>query len=304
MDGWRGGSRRRSACRQDGRRGVTVRQSGVSRWLRRPRWPSGRSLRTSILMRPDSRESSCRTEKDREPSRIVVGERLYPSTCSSSSNGKQSRRHPRKGPATIRFLEQAIRDLDGAPNWRRQETGRLSRFFGRRTTADVLRRLLRVSPGVLEFFWPQATRLRSTFTVTIVGRGFQAVTSRARGGRGGSERGEHHRFSTSGRTLEERRQQSTRAALQGRTVQARLGFETWWTNSRLELLLNRASTGGSSVLVIDQPEENLDNQTVVRTLVPCVNRREIVTPDRRQILTPYSRCLKRQESFPVSMISQ
>ena len=35
-----------------------------------------------------------------------------------------------------------------------------------------------------------------------------------------------------------------------------------------------------------------------------VNRREIVTPDRRQILTPYSRCLKRQESFPVSMISQ
>ena len=32
--------------------------------------------------------------------------------------------------------------------------------------------------------------------------------------------------------------------------------------------------------------------------------REIVTPDRRQILTPYSRCLKRQESFPVSMISQ
>ena len=37
---------------------------------------------------------------------------------------------------------------------------------------------------------------------------------------------------------------------------------------------------------------------------PSVNRREIVTPDRRQILTPYSRCLKRQESFPVSMISQ
>ena len=36
----------------------------------------------------------------------------------------------------------------------------------------------------------------------------------------------------------------------------------------------------------------------------AVNRREIVTPDRRQILTPYSRCLKRQESFPVSMISQ
>ena len=39
-------------------------------------------------------------------------------------------------------------------------------------------------------------------------------------------------------------------------------------------------------------------------LAEGVNRREIVTPDRRQILTPYSRCLKRQESFPVSMISQ
>ena len=36
----------------------------------------------------------------------------------------------------------------------------------------------------------------------------------------------------------------------------------------------------------------------------AVNRREIVTPDRRRIVTPYSRCLKRQESFPVSMISQ
>ena len=35
-----------------------------------------------------------------------------------------------------------------------------------------------------------------------------------------------------------------------------------------------------------------------------VNRREILTPDRRRMLTPYSRCLKRQESLPVSMISQ
>ena len=42
----------------------------------------------------------------------------------------------------------------------------------------------------------------------------------------------------------------------------------------------------------------------VHGIVQNVNRREIVTPDRRQILTPYSRCLKRQESFPVSMISQ
>ena len=45
--------------------------------------------------------------------------------------------------------------------------------------------------------------------------------------------------------------------------------------------------------------------TIVAGIVAvAVNRREIVTPDRRQILTPYSRCLKRQESFPVSMISQ
>ena len=47
------------------------------------------------------------------------------------------------------------------------------------------------------------------------------------------------------------------------------------------------------------------NQTAITaTAFVGVNRREIVTPDRRQILTPYSRCLKRQESFPVSMISQ
>jgi beta-phosphoglucomutase-like phosphatase (HAD superfamily) len=39
-----------------------------------------------------------------------------------------------------------------------------------------------------------------------------------------------------------------------------------------------------------------------------VNRRRILTPDRRGILTPlirdHSRCLNRQESLPVSMISQ
>jgi hypothetical protein len=35
-----------------------------------------------------------------------------------------------------------------------------------------------------------------------------------------------------------------------------------------------------------------------------VNRRRILTPDRRAILTPYSRCLKRQDSLPVSTISQ
>jgi len=35
-----------------------------------------------------------------------------------------------------------------------------------------------------------------------------------------------------------------------------------------------------------------------------VNRREILTPGRRPILTPYLRCLKRQDSLPVSMISQ
>ena len=46
------------------------------------------------------------------------------------------------------------------------------------------------------------------------------------------------------------------------------------------------------------------NRSRLLRRVLIVNRREIVTPDRRQILTPYSRCLKRQESFPVSMISQ
>ena len=55
-----------------------------------------------------------------------------------------------------------------------------------------------------------------------------------------------------------------------------------------------------------RPEGPMLLRVCRRTLATAliVNRREIVTPDRRQILTPYSRCLKRQESFPVSMISQ
>ena len=53
--------------------------------------------------------------------------------------------------------------------------------------------------------------------------------------------------------------------------------------------------GGGQRFTVTNLQESLDQ---------FVNRREIVTPDRRQILTPYSRCLKRQESFPVSMISQ
>ena len=290
--------------------------------------------------RPDSRESRrAATEKGIEnlQESLSAPHRLYQEYLQQLKEWEAARGDilgSAHQPGTIRFLEQAIRDLDGAP----KELRALAKARDRKAL-EILREKQRLRKYYEDYYGSVQEFLSShhlaasdtfkvTFTVTIVQSGFAEsflgqINQRKLGYFAGVEEGaaalkrltDSTDWNSGRSTIRFARQVVARLKndggnkrdvheqlMQGRTVQALYDFifsfgylspiyKLTWDGKGLEqlspgergnlLLIFYLLVARDDIpLVIDQPEENLDNQTVVRTLVPCIKdakkRRQIV----------------------------